>query len=68
MMAPILEEVAAEKEGKAVNAKVNIDEEMDLAARFGIASIPTMLVFQNGQLVRRAVGLQPKNAVEALLP
>ena len=68
MLAPILEEVAAEKEGKAVIAKVNIDEEMDLAARFGIASIPTMLVFQNGQLVRRAVGLQPKNAVEALLP
>ena len=68
MLAPILEEVAAEKEGKAVIAKVNIDEEMDLAARFGIASIPTMRVFQNGQLVRRAVGLQPKNAVEALLP
>ncbi len=67
MLAPILEEVAAEQEGKAIIAKVNIDEEMDLAARFGIASIPTMLVFKNGQLVKRTVGLQPKGAVEALL-
>ena len=67
MLAPILEEVAAEQEGKAIIAKVNIDEEMDLAARFGIASIPTMLVFKNGQLVKRTVGLQPKAAVEALL-
>ena len=67
MLAPILEEVAAEQEGKAIIAKVNMDEEMDLAARFGIASIPTMLVFKNGQLVKRTVGLQPKAAVEALL-
>ena len=67
MLAPILEEVAAEQEGKAIIAKVNIDEEMDLAARFGIASIPTMLVFKNGQLVKRTVGLQHKGPVEALL-
>ena len=66
MLAPILEEVAAEKEGKAVIAKVNIDEEMDLAARFGIASIPTMLVFRNGQMTSRSVGLQPKAKVVEL--
>ena len=67
MLGPILEEVAAEHPDDVVVAKVNIDEEMDLASRFGVASIPTMLVFKNGQLVKRTVGLQPKAAVEALL-
>ena len=67
MLGPILEEVSNEHENEVIVAKVNIDEEMDLAARFGIASIPTMLVFKSGQLVKRTVGLQPKGAVEALL-
>ena len=66
MLGPILEEVAAEHENEVIVAKVNIDEEMDLAARFGIASIPTMLVFNQGKMVNRAVGLQPKAAIEGL--
>ena len=66
MLAPTLEEIAAENEGKVAVAKVNIDDEMDLAARFGIASIPTMLVFNQGKMVNRAVGLQPKAAIEGL--
>ena len=66
MLGPILEEVSNEHENEVIVAKVNIDEEMDLAARFGIASIPTMLVFNQGKMVNRAVGLQPKAAIEGL--
>ncbi len=66
MLAPILEEVASEHDGDVIVAKVNIDEEMDLASRFGVASIPTMVVFKNGQLANRTVGLQPKAKVAEL--
>lgn len=66
MLAPILEEVASEHDGDVIVAKVNIDEEMDLASRFGVASIPTMVVFKNGQLANRTVGLQPKAKVVEL--
>ena len=66
MLGPILEEVAAEHTDDVVVAKVNIDEEMDLASRFGVASIPTMVVFKNGQLANRTVGLQPKAKVVEL--
>ncbi len=66
MLGPILEEVAAEHPDDVVVAKVNIDEEMDLASRFGVASIPTMLVFRNGQMTSRSVGLQPKAKVVEL--
>ena len=66
MLGPILEEVAAEHPDDVVVAKVNIDEEMDLASRFGVASIPTMVVFKNGQLANRTVGLQPKAKVVEL--
>ena len=66
MLAPILEEVASEHDGDVIVAKVNIDEEMDLASRFGVASMPTMVVFKNGQLANRTVGLQPKAKVVEL--
>ena len=66
MLAPTLEEIAAENEGKIQVAKVNIDEEMDLAARFGIASIPTMILFNKGTMAGRAVGLQPKASIERM--
>lgn len=66
MLAPTLEEIAAENEGKVAVAKVNIDDEMDLAARFGIASIPTMILFDKGAMAGRAVGLQPKASIEKM--
>ena len=66
MLAPTLEEIAAENEGKVAVAKVNIDDEMDLAARFGIASIPTMILFDKGTMAARSVGLQPKASIEKM--
>ena len=66
MLAPTLEEISAENEGKVAVAKVNIDDEMDLAARFGIASIPTMILFDKGTMAARSVGLQPKASIEKM--
>jgi thioredoxin 1 len=67
MIAPVLNELAAEQAGKAVVAKVNIDELPELAAQFGIRSIPTLIVFKNGQPVRTLIGAQPKSALNAAL-
>jgi thioredoxin 1 len=69
MQTPILERLAPKVAGKAVIAKVNVDESQELAARFGIMSIPTILIFKNGQLVQQfmAVQQEPKllAAIEA---
>ena len=67
MIAPVIEEIAAEFEGKAVVGKVDVDEEPGLAQRFGIMSIPTLIVFKDGQKVNESVGLIPKESVEELL-
>ena len=67
MLAPIVEEIADEYDGKAKVCKVNVDEEEELAIRFGIASIPTLLIFKNGQLSDTQVGLVSKDQIEALL-
>ena len=66
MIAPIVEEIAGEYDD-IVLGKVNVDEEMALAARFSIASIPTLLVFEGGKQVNKAVGYMPKEAVLKLL-
>lgn len=67
MLAPILEEVSAELEGKAKIYKLDIDECMDIAKRFGIMSVPTMIVFKEGKEVDRLIGLRQKNQIiEAL--
>lgn len=63
MLAPILEETAGEVEGNAVIAKVNIDEEGSLAEKFGIFSIPTMILFKDGKEVDRIVGLTNKDSI-----
>jgi len=60
MIAPILEELAAEYDGKLKVAKVNVDEHQNAARQYGIASIPTLLLFKDGQLVDRAIGAMPK--------
>lgn len=67
MLAPVIEEIAREQEGRVKVGKVNVDEEMELAARFGIMSIPTVLVFKEGKLVNTSVGFCPKEELEALL-
>lgn len=65
MIAPIVEEVAAEFDGKAKVGKVNVDEEEELSRQFGIMSIPTLMVFKDGKLVDKMVGV-PQNAKQAL--
>ena len=67
MIAPALAEIAAEQEGKLKVGKVNVDEEMALAAKFGITSIPTLIVFKNGQITNQALGAMPKEQIEALV-
>jgi thioredoxin 1 len=67
MIAPVLDELAAEQEGKAVVAKLNIDDAPELAARFGITSIPTLIVFKNGQPVKTLRGVQSKSTLTASL-
>ena len=67
MIAPIVEEIAEENEGKIKVGKVNVDDESDLAAEFRISSIPTLLVFKNGQIVYTSVGYRPKEQILELL-
>ena len=66
MIAPILEEISAEDESIVIG-KVNVDDEMALAAKFGIVSIPTLVVMENGKAVNTAVGYRPKADILALL-
>ncbi len=64
-IAPILEELATEMTGQVQIAKVNIDDYQDLAGQFGIRSIPTLLLFKNGQVAEQLVGMMPKAAIKA---
>ena len=66
MVAPIVEEIAGEYDGRIKVGKVNVDEEPELAMQFRVASIPTLMVFKNGQLVNTAVGYRPKADILAL--
>ncbi len=63
MIAPVLNELATEQDGKVVIAKLNIDEAPELAARFGITAIPTLIVFKNGQTVTTLRGAQSKSTI-----
>ncbi len=65
--APILEELAKEYQGKVNFAKVNVDGNSSIAAKYGIAAIPTMLVFQNGQPVQQIVGYKPKRELKQII-
>ena len=66
MVVPIVEEIARERNDIKVG-KVNVDEQPELAGQFGVMSIPTLLVFEQGKLVRQAVGARPKAGVLDLL-
>lgn len=67
MMAPLVDQLAAEYEGKAVVGKLNIDDEEDIAAQYRVMTIPTLAVFKNGKLVDKLIGVNPKEAVKAML-
>lgn len=71
MVGPVIDEVAAEYEGKAVVGKVDVDANQEFAAKYGVRNIPTVLIFQNGEVVGRQVGVAPKDtytkAIDALL-
>ena len=60
MLGPVIDGLADELSGKAVVGKVNIDDEPDLAAKYGVVSIPTIILFKDGEEVNRIVGLQSK--------
>ena len=66
-VAPVLDRIVAERPGELKLVKVNIDEERELAERFGIASIPTMILFKGGEPAAAVVGAQPKGAIERSL-
>ncbi|HWA09332.1 MAG TPA: thioredoxin [Opitutaceae bacterium] len=63
-IAPILEELAGELDGKVTIAKLNVDENDAVSAEYGVRAIPTMLLFKGGQLVDQIVGLMPKAALK----
>ena len=67
MIAPVLEEVAQEREDVKV-CKIDVDKEPELAQQFQIMSIPTLIVMEQGRVVNKALGAMPKNSVLALLP
>ena len=60
MVGPIIDELSNEYEGKAVVGKVDVDNNQEFAAKFGVRNIPTVLLFKNGELVDRKVGVSPK--------
>ena len=66
MIAPAVEKIAEEHPEVKV-CKINIDDEQELAIRHGVMSIPTLMVVKNGEIVKTAVGLRPKEEIEALL-
>jgi thioredoxin 1 len=64
MVAPVVEELAAENAGSIKVAKMNIDDSPQTAAGYGISSIPTLMIFKDGQVVDRFVGVQPKSRLQ----
>ena len=66
MIAPVVEEIAEEYEGKIKVGKVNIDEQMELALEFKVVSIPTLMLFENGEVTKREVGFMSKAEIEEM--
>ena len=67
MIAPVLEELDADMGEKVKIVKLDVDENQETASKFGVMSIPTLVVFKNGEVVDKVVGFQPKEALEELL-
>ena len=66
MLSPVIDELAEEREDIVVG-KINVDEEMELAQQFGVASIPTLVVIKDGQVVSKSMGFRPKNQIEDMI-
>jgi|SRR5688572_13688070 thioredoxin len=66
-VAPVLDRIASEREGELKLVKLNIDEEQGIAQKYGIASIPTMVLFKDGEPAAAAIGAQPKGSLERQL-
>ena len=67
MLAPVVEDLAEQYAGKALVGKVNVDEEQELAIRYGVMSIPTVIFFKNGEEIDRKVGVMPDTEFMAVL-
>ena len=67
MIAPALSQIAEEYAGSVKVGKINVDDEMELAVKFGVASIPMLVVMKDGKVTNHAVGTMPKEKIEALL-
>ena len=67
MLAPVIEEIASENEGKIKVGKVNVDDEPELAAAFGVQSIPTVVIIKDGEIKEISVGYKPKDEIIELL-
>ena len=67
MIAPTLAQIAEENAGKIKVGKINVDDEMELAMKFGVTSIPLLVVMKDGKIANKAVGAMPKAKIEALL-
>ncbi|MEP2027047.1 MAG: thioredoxin [Reichenbachiella sp.] len=67
MIGPVVEELAGDYEGKAVVGKVDVDSNPEMSAKYGVRSIPTLLVFKNGEVVDKQVGAVPKNVLAGKL-
>lgn len=66
MLSPIIAQIAEEQEGKVKVGKINVDEQQELAVQYRVMSIPTLIVFKNGEAVAQSVGVQPKEQIESL--
>lgn len=67
MIAPVIDELAQDFDGKITVGKINVDEQAELAAQYGIMSIPSIFLFKNGQVAERLVGVRPKAELEKLI-
>lgn len=67
MIGPVVEQLASEYKGKAVIAKMDVDQNSQVPAQFGIRSIPTLMVFKNGQMIDKVIGAVPKTVLEQKL-
>jgi len=67
MLGPVIEQIASERDGKAIVAKVDIDQAPGLARRFGITSVPSLIVFKGGEVASSTRGVQSKAALESML-
>lgn len=66
MIAPVLEEIDSEYDGKVKIAKLNVDEESDLATRYNVVSIPTLFLFKDGKVLKQQIGAAPRSKIESL--